>query len=151
MSNKTIPWLVGAVLLGGALLAGPFIIRGERTGSETQQPGEYGVIIYAADQPDGLVFGELVPALLELTKSYPVASVVVRTPVYRGEVIIARDHEHWRTIPPGVVFSLVDGRAEVFLDQTEFSLYLKKQPELARANTHALKLDDFFRMLLNAE
>ena len=84
-----------------------------------------------------------------MTATIPVGSAIATTPVHGGSVIIARDNEYWRTIPPGVVFFLDEGEAEVFMDHAEFNLYLKKNPELERAGARALRLDEFFRALLN--
>ena len=41
------------------------------------------------------------------------------------------------------------GHAEVLMDHAEFGLFLKKNPELERAGAQALRLDEFFRALLN--
>ena len=86
-----------------------------------------------------------------MTESVTIGSAVATTPVYGSNIIIAKDSSYWRTIPPGVVFFYDRGEAEVFIDLTEFDLFLKKHPELARAGARALKLDEFFRALLNGE
>ncbi len=77
---------------------------------------------------------------------------VASSAVHGSDVIIAKSHDSWHTIPSGVLFLFDPSRelAEVFLDRAEFDLYLQKYPELARTNPRALPLDEFFRSILNA-
>jgi len=155
MKKLTVLLVVGAVIIGGVLVAMPFLLWGEKSGDEISG-GQAGLrqretIVYSKTSPDGVIYDRLSEALREMTELLAVGSAVATTPVYGSNIIIAKDSSYWRTIPPGVVFLYDRGTAEVFIDQAEFGLFLKKHPELARAGARALKLDEFFRAFLNKE
>jgi hypothetical protein len=155
MKKISVPVILGVIIVGAGLLAVPFILSSEifdgdnpaKRATETDPQ----IVIFAESSFEPQNFASLSTALKEMTVTIPVGSAIATTPVHGGSVIIARDNEYWRTIPPGVVFFLDEGEAEVFMDHAEFGLYLKKNPELKRAGAQALRLDEFFRALLNNE
>lgn len=141
------------VLVGGTLIAAPFILSGAvfdkpRAASWTRTDGRE-VNVFAQSSLEAEVYPRLSVALKEMTATLDIGSAVAITPVHEASVIIAKDHEYWRTIPHSAVFMLHQGHAEVFLDHSEFDLYRKKYPELSRAGIRALRLDEFFNALLN--
>ena len=155
MKKVTGPLLVGTVVIGAALVVMPFLLwgenpPGEHSGADAEKPKRE-IVVYSAASPEGLYFDGLSGALREMRDTIIVGSAVATTAVYEGNVIIAKNHEHWRTIPVGVVFLLASNGAEVFIDQAEFAIYLKKHPELARAGAQALKLDEFLPVLFSEE
>jgi hypothetical protein len=155
MKKISVPVILGVIIVAAGLLAMPFILSSEiftgdhpaKRATETDRE----IVVFAESSLEPQNFTSLSTALKEMTATIPVGSAIATTPVHGGSVIIARNNEYWRTIPPGVVFFLDEGEAEVFIDHAEFGLYLKKNPELERAGARALRLDEFFRALLNNE
>ncbi len=154
--KKPAIFIVGIlVLIGGTLIAGPFILSGSgiektRAAAWTRTDGRE-VTVFSQSPLEEQTYRRLSVALKEMTAALNIGSAVAITPVHEASVIIAKDNEYWRTIPPSAVFMLHDGHAEVFLDHSEFDLYCKKFPELERAGIRALRLDEFFKSLLNDE
>jgi hypothetical protein len=155
MKKATMPLVLTVVIVAGGLLAMPFILSGEiftgSTSSRRAAADDREITVFAEKSLEPQVYTNLALALREMAKTIPVGSAIAVTPVQRGSVIIAKNNDYWRTVPPGVVFFLEDGHAEVFIDHAEFGLYLKKNPELERAGAQPLRLDAFFKALLNNE
>jgi len=153
MSKRAIFLLVAGTIVAAAMIVPPLMLWGDRPGSaasdarDADLPGD--VIVYCAAVPEGMHFGNLAPALVELNARCEVGSAVAVTPVYGESVIIARNAAQWRTVPPGAVFFLDTAahRAEAFLDQQEFGLFVTRHPELARAGARAIGLETFLRAL----
>ena len=147
--------VVSAVVVVAGLLALPFILSGEMSGSgdlaKHIRRDDQEVTVFAENSREPQLYTSLAVALREMAATIPVGSAIAVTPVQKGNVIIAKNNDYWRTIPPGVVFFLEDGFAEIFMDHAEFELYLKKHPELERAGVQALRLEEFFNILLNKE
>ncbi len=152
--RKPVLFAIGIiVLVVGSLIAAPFILSGSvfeksRAESWTRTDGRE-VNVFAQSSLEAEIYPRLSVALKEMTATLDIGSAVAITPVHEAGVIIAKDNEYWRTIPPSAIFMLHQGHAEVFLDLSEFDLYRKKYPELSRAGIRALRLDEFFTALLN--
>ena len=157
MKKVAVPVLATVIVVGGALVIAPFLLWGENPqggspGSPADQPTSE-IVVYSEASPDGQVYDCLSSALREMQNTLVVWSAVVTTAVFGESVIIAKNHDEWQTIPSGTLFLLPDiGEPEaVFLDQAEFSLYLKKHPELARACVAAVDLNGFLTSLRSKE
>jgi hypothetical protein len=153
MKKKPTPILLGVVVAIIVLVIAPFILWGEHpdhqaTGTLATQESSV-VIVYAAGSSEGVLYSGLTSAVGEMAAGIPVGSAVANSAVYGGNVIIARNHDTWRTIPGGALFYFDASacRADVFIDRPEFTVFLKKYPELARAGARALELDEFLQAL----
>jgi len=153
MKNKIIPVLLAVVVAAVVLVVTPYLLLGDRAERKAADPHttvrSAEVIVYSETTPDGLSHPDLTNAISEMSAGMPVGSAVATSAVYGANVIIAKSHDTWRTIPEGVVFYLdaADCRAEVFIDRGEFGVFLKKYPELARQGAGALELDEFLQAL----
>jgi len=153
MKNKIIPVLLAVVVAAVVLVVTPYLLLGDRAERKAADPhtAAYSteVIVYSEAAPDGISHPNLTNAISEMSAGIPIGSAVAASAVYGADVIIAKSHDTWRTIPEGVVFYLdaTDCRAEVFIDRGEFGVFLKKYPELARQGVNALDLEEFLQAL----
>jgi len=151
MKNKIIPVLLGVVVAAVVLVVTPLLLLGDRTERKIDDAltaaHSTEVIVYSETTPDGLSHPDLTSAIGVMSAGIPVGSAVATSAVYGANVIIARNHDTWRTIPEGIVFYLdaANCSAEVFIDRGEFGVFLKKFPELARQGVGALDLEEFLR------
>ncbi len=153
MKKVTIALVLTIAIVAAGLLAMPFILTGEIFNTDNPAKRAAGnereITVFAKNAVEPQTYTRLAVALKEMAATIPTGSAIATTPVHGGSIIIAKDNDYWHTIPPGVVFFLDDGEAEVFMDFAEFGLYLQKNPELERAGAQALRLDEFFHLLLN--
>jgi hypothetical protein len=153
MKRKTAPVLLGVAVAGAMLVIAPFILWGERPDREATSASERqqspAVVVFAEGSPDGISFPGIVSAVERMREGIPIGSAVAVSAVYGSNVIIARRNDLWRTIPQTALFYFDESacRADVFLDQSEFTVFLKKHPELAREGIRALELSELLQVL----